>query len=129
MAPFERYMQTYNRIDIALDTFPYAGGTTTCDALWMGVPVVTLRGRTAVGRGGASLLTTLDLTEWIADSPAEYVQIAQRGASDLSRLAELRAGLRQRMSQSRLCDAPRFTSDLEAQLRWMWQQWCATSPR
>ena len=74
---------------MALDSFPYGGGTTTCDALWMGVPVVSLAGQTAVGRGGVSILSNLGLPELIASNPEEYVRIAIELAQDLSRLSEL----------------------------------------
>ena len=97
--------RNYRRIDIALDPFPYAGGTTTCDALWMGVPTVTLRGRTAVGRGGVSILWNVGLVDWIAGNPAQYVSIAMEKAKNLPRLAELRAGLREQMERSPLMDA------------------------
>ena len=72
----EDILRSYHRIDIGLDPFPYAGGTTTCDALWMGVPVVTLRGQRAVGRGGVSILSTLGVPQWIAETREEYVGIA-----------------------------------------------------
>jgi predicted O-linked N-acetylglucosamine transferase (SPINDLY family) len=107
-------------VDIALDTFPYAGGTTTCDALWMGVPVVTLAGATAVGRGGVSLLTNLGLQEWIAHSVDEYVAIALKMAGDETKLAELRAGLRDRMRSSAIMNGPQFARDMEALFRQMW---------
>jgi len=119
-----KYFEQYNRIDIALDPFPYAGGTTTCDALWMGVPTVTLRGRTAVGRGGVSILSNVGLPDWIAETPRQYVSIAAGMAGDLPKLAELRAGLRKRMEQSPLMNAKQFAADMEAAYRQMWQNWC-----
>ncbi len=106
--PIEKYFQLYNQIDIALDAFPYGGGTTTCDALWMGVPVISLAGKTAVGRGGLSILSNLGLPELIAHSEEQYVQIAVDLAHDLPRLTDLRPTLRHRMQQSPLMDAPRF---------------------
>ena len=123
----EEYFRLYQQIDIALDPFPYNGGTTTCDALWMGVPVVSLAGRTAVGRTGASILSNVGLTELVAGSEEQYVQIAAALAGDLPRLRQLRATLRQRMQESALMDAPRFARDVEAAYRQMWQTWCVSS--
>jgi protein O-GlcNAc transferase len=121
---WSNYMRTYDRFDIALDPFPWGGGITTCDALWMGVPVVSLVGRTAVGRGGESILTNIGLPELIARSPEEYVSIVANLAGDPQRLAELRRTLRPRMQASPLTDAPRFARDVESTFRWMWRQWC-----
>jgi predicted O-linked N-acetylglucosamine transferase (SPINDLY family) len=118
------YVRTYGRIDIALDPFPWGGGITTCDALWMGVPVVSLVGRTAVGRGGASILSNVGVPELIARTPEQYVQIATDLAKDLPRLAELRRTLRGRMQASPLMDAPRFARNVEAAYRQMWRNWC-----
>jgi predicted O-linked N-acetylglucosamine transferase (SPINDLY family) len=122
------YFRTYGRIDIALDSFPYNGGTTTCDALWMGVPVVSLAGQLAVARAGVSLLSNVGLPSLIAHSVDEYVQIATALACDRQRLRQLRGGLRARMEASPLMDAPRFTRHLENAYRWMWRQWCAKQP-
>jgi protein O-GlcNAc transferase len=119
------YINTYNRIDIALDPFPYSGWITTCDGLWMGVPVVTLSGQTAAGRGGRSILSNVGLTELIAQTPEEYVAIAVKLASDLPRLAELHRTLRQRMEASPLMDAPSFARNIEAAYRQMWRRWCS----
>jgi predicted O-linked N-acetylglucosamine transferase (SPINDLY family) len=119
------YVRTYERIDIALDPFPWGGGITTCDALWMGVPVVSLNGRTAVGRGGASILANIGIPELIARTPEQYVRIAADLAKDLPRLAELRRTLRLRMQKSPLMDAPRFARNIEAAYRQMWRNWCA----
>jgi predicted O-linked N-acetylglucosamine transferase (SPINDLY family) len=118
----------YQEIDIALDTFPYSGGLTTCEALWMGVPVVTWPGKTFAGRHSLSHLSNVGLTETIARTPAEYVEIAAGLAHDLPRLARLRAELRPRMAASPLCDGPRFARNLEAALRAVWRRWCA-APR
>jgi predicted O-linked N-acetylglucosamine transferase (SPINDLY family) len=126
LLPIESYFDLHQQLDIALDTFPYGGGTTTCDALWMGVPVVSLIGQTAVGRGGLSLLSNLGLSELAAHSTEEYVQIATDLAHDLPRLATLRATLRHRMEHSPLMDAPRFARNLEAAYRQMWRHWCAS---
>jgi predicted O-linked N-acetylglucosamine transferase (SPINDLY family) len=122
--PLSEYFKRYEQIDIGLDPFPCNGGTTTCDALWMGVPVVTLAGRTAVGRGGVSVLRNVGLPELIAKTPEQYVQIAAALANDLPRLAELRRTLRARMQASPLMDAPRFARNIEAAYRQMWRDWC-----
>ena len=124
LLPFDRYLQTYHEMDIGLDTFPYAVGTTTCDALYMGVPVVTLAGRTGVGRSGVSLLSQLDLGKCVAETMEEYVQIAAGLAGDLERLAALRGGLRARMLNSRLMDGGAFARNFEAVLRGAWRRWC-----
>jgi predicted O-linked N-acetylglucosamine transferase (SPINDLY family) len=121
--PWPEYMRTYGRIDIALDPFPWGGGITTCEALWMGVPVVSLVGRTAVGRGGASILANIGVPELVAQTPEQYVQIAAALARDLPRLAELRRTLRARMQASPLMDAPRFARNVEAAYRQMWRNW------
>ena len=120
----ERYLQMYNRIDIALDPFPYCGGTTTCDAFWMGVPVVTLAGHTAVSRGGASLLSNLGLPDLVTTNIEQYVERAAQLADDLPRLQSLRSGLRERMRASALMDAPAFARDVEAAYRRIWRTWC-----
>jgi predicted O-linked N-acetylglucosamine transferase (SPINDLY family) len=117
------YLKTCDRIDIGLDTFPYNGHATSLDCLWMGVPVVTLIGRTVVGRAGLSQLTNLGLTELIAQTPEQYVQIAVELAKDLPRLAEMRRTLRARMQASPLMDAPGFARDIEAAYRQMWRNW------
>jgi len=118
--PVLEYMAKYNEIDIALDTAPFAGGTTTCDALWMGVPVVTLSGKTAVGRSGVSLLSNVGLPVLIAKSPQEYIEIAASLAKELPKLTELRSGLREKMQGSSLMDIRRFTAGIEAAYRQMW---------
>ena len=119
------YFVRYYDLDICLDPFPFNGHTSTMDALWMGVPVVTLRGRTAVGRGGVSILSNLGLNDWIADNSQQYVSIAKQLTSDLPRLADLRRTLRTRMQQSPLMDGPQFVRDVEAAFRQMWVQRCA----
>ncbi len=118
------HLALYNRIDIALDTFPYNGTTTTCEAMWMGVPVVTLEGAHHAGRVGVSLLHQVGLTELIAKTSEEYVQIAVNLAKDMDKLAALRAGLRPRMAASPLCDGVGFTRNLEQAYREMWWKWC-----
>jgi len=121
-----QYFATYQQIDIALDTFPYVGGTTSCDALYMGVPVVSLAGPRPTSRGGLSILSNVGLPDLVASTPDEYVQIAAALAGDLPRLDQLRRTLRQRMEQSPLMDAPRFTRDVEDAFRTMWRRWCQT---
>jgi predicted O-linked N-acetylglucosamine transferase (SPINDLY family) len=123
--PRPLYLQAHHEIDVALDTLPYNGHTTSLDALWMGVPVVTLVGDTVVGRAGLSQLTNLGLTELIARTPDEFVDVALALANDLPRLAGLRASLRQRMRQSPLMDFPRFARGVEAAYRSAWAAWCA----
>lgn len=125
--PIVQYFEQYHRIDIALDPFPYPGGTTSCDALWMGVPIVTLPGITAISRGGLSILSNLQLPQLLAASPDEYVRIATELAADLPRLAELRTTLRDRMRPSPLMDARAFARDIEAAYRRMWQEWVGSS--
>jgi protein O-GlcNAc transferase len=122
----EDYFRFYEQIDVALDPFPYGGGTTTCDALWMGVPVVSLAGRTGVGRGGVSILSNVSLPDLVARDTEQYVRIAVALAGDLPRLSNLRATLRERMKGSPLMDAPSFARDVEAAYRLMWRRWCAT---
>ena len=119
--PMERYLQQYHRIDIALDSFPYAGGTTTFDALWMGTPVVTLNGNTAVGRGGVSILSNLGLPELVASDQEQYIRIALQLARDHVALKALRQSLRQRMRKSPLMDAAQFARDVETAYKKMWQ--------
>jgi len=123
--PLSEYQELYGQIDIALDPFPYGGRTTTCDALWMGVPVVSLAGKTAVGRGGLSILSNIGLPELVANSEEEYVRIALELANDLPRLDHLRLTLRRRMEASPLMDAPRYARNIEAAYRAMWRRWCA----
>jgi predicted O-linked N-acetylglucosamine transferase (SPINDLY family) len=120
---FTEYLRLYQGLDIALDPFPYGGGTTTCDALWMGVPVVSLAGQAAVSRGGLSILTNVGLPDLVAYDTEQYVARAIELAHDVSRLAELRTGLRQRLQDSPLTDAPRFARDVEAAYRTMWAAW------
>ncbi len=123
--PRAQYLELYHRIDVGLDTVPYNGHTTSLDSFWMGVPVITIVGRTVVGRAGLSQLRNLGLPELIAESPEQYVRTAAGLANDLRRLAGLRATLRERMLNSPLMDAPRFARNVEAAYRRMWRRWCA----
>jgi len=121
--PRREYLEMYHRLDIVLDTAPYNGHTTSLDALWMGVPVVSLAGETPVSRAGLSQLSNLGLPELIAHSETEYVNIAEGLAKDLPRLAKLRSTLRDRMKASVLMDAERFTRQVEQAYREMWHAW------
>ena len=122
---FSNYLALHQKIDINLDSFPYTGGTTTCHSLWMGVPIITLSGDTVFSRGGASLLKVLKLDELIATTTDEYVDIVVRLSNNLHSLSALRTGLRTRMAESALTDAPRFTKHLEDAYSRMWQNWCS----
>ncbi len=120
------HMAAYRQVDIALDPFPFGGGATTCDALWMGVPVVTHPGETFAGRHSLSHLSNCGLTETIARDLDQYVEIAAALAGDLPRLAAIRAGLREWMAASPLCDGQRFAENFAEILRRVWREWCET---
>jgi predicted O-linked N-acetylglucosamine transferase (SPINDLY family) len=122
-------LATYGRVDIALDTFPYSGGLTTCEALWMGIPVLTWPGETFAGRHSLSHLSNVGLEETVARDLSHYVEIAVGLARDLSRLAGLRQGLRPRMAGSPLCDGHRLARNLLASLRDPWREWCKDQAR
>lgn len=124
LAPKEEHYRLYARIDIALDTFPYNGTTTTCEALWMGVPVITLSGRHHAGRVGASILQQLDLGEFVAHDRTAYVSLATQLASDGARRSLLRRSLRGRMSDSVLMNAAAFATRMERAYRQAWCDWC-----
>jgi protein O-GlcNAc transferase len=117
----EAYLVAHAEVDVILDTFPFPGGTTTCEALWMGVPTLTLAGDTLLARQGASLLMAAGLSDWVATSVANYIDKAVALAGDLPKLAELRAGLREQVSTSPLFDAQRFVRNFEDALWGMWQ--------
>jgi predicted O-linked N-acetylglucosamine transferase (SPINDLY family) len=121
--PPSGHLDLYGQIDLALDPFPYHGTTTTCDALWMGVPVLTLAGRSHRARVGCSLLTHLGRPEWIAASAGEYVALAAEWAADWDRLAAARAGLRAAMEASPLRDERGLAAALEAAYRHAWREW------
>ncbi|MEI7657551.1 MAG: tetratricopeptide repeat protein [Phycisphaerae bacterium] len=121
------HLSLYQGIDIALDAFPYNGTTTTCEASWMGVPVVTLLGNVHRARVGASINTAVGVTELIAKNVDDYVTIASSLAQDRPRLTALRSSLRSRMAASPLCNAPRYARDFEALLRDLWRQHVASA--
>jgi predicted O-linked N-acetylglucosamine transferase (SPINDLY family) len=120
-APLAQYLALHARVDIALDPFPYTGGVTTCDAAWMGVPVVTLAGNRPFARSGATILANLNLDELVANDVESYVAAAIGLARDRARLAEIRATLRARMQASKLTDAAAFARDFEEALAAMWE--------
>lgn len=120
--PHPDFFETYNAVDIALDTHPYSGCLTTCEALWMGVPVVTLPGPSFAGRHSASFLTAVGLSEFIVNNENEYVALVSKLASDLDSLSGLRQSLRSRMAASPLCKADRFAENLADALQAMWAE-------
>jgi predicted O-linked N-acetylglucosamine transferase (SPINDLY family) len=124
-SPHDELLGTYNSIDIGLDPYPYSGGLTTCEAMWMGVPVITRPGPTFAGRHSATHLNNAGLGDWVVDSEDAYVEKAVWWASHLEELAALRARLRDRVAASPLCDGPRFARNLEAAFRQIWRDWCA----
>jgi predicted O-linked N-acetylglucosamine transferase (SPINDLY family) len=128
-SPHAELLAAYHRIDLALDPFPYSGGLTTCEALWMGVPIVTCPGETFASRHALSHLSNVGLTETIAHDLDEYVELVVSLAGDLPRLAALRGGLRQRMAVSPLCDGPRFARNLVELLRRAWRQQMDDAPQ
>jgi predicted O-linked N-acetylglucosamine transferase (SPINDLY family) len=123
--PLAAYREILQRVDIALDPFPYNGTTTTCETLWLGIPVITLLGETSVSRSGHALLKAVGLEELVARDEAEYVRIAVDLARDAERLARLRGELPGRFEGSALRDEPGFTRELESAYREMWRRWCA----
>jgi protein O-GlcNAc transferase len=120
----DEYRTLYQRIDICLDPLPYNGITTSCDALWLGVPVITLAGKHAAGRAGTSLLNNIGLGELVATDQDDFVRIAESLAGDSSHLADLRRTLPERMRASPLMDAHGFARNMEAAYRRMWSEWC-----
>ncbi len=122
--PLADHLQTYSRIDIALDTYPFGGATTTFEALWMGVPVVTLVGDTMVSRCAASMLRAVKLDSLVTDSPGQYIAAAVALAADRERLAGLRASLRERVMGSPLVDGRAHARRIERVYRAIWTRWC-----
>lgn len=125
--PRTQYLERFAQVDLALDPFPCNGGTTTCDALWMGIPVVCLIGDTFLSRASYSLLAACGQTDWAARDDDDYVRICATAAADPAALATTRAGLRARLAASPLLDAAGFARDLEATYRDWWRTWCAAS--
>jgi predicted O-linked N-acetylglucosamine transferase (SPINDLY family) len=125
-SPHGQLLAEYGDVDIALDPFPYNGGATTCDALWMGVPVVARLGSSMISRQSAMMLAALGKEELIARDDSEYVQLAIGLASGGSQLQSLRRELRPAMAASPLCDANAFAAALLQRLRQAWRDWCAT---
>ena len=123
----QKYFEAYNKIDITLDPFPFTGGTTSVESLWMGVPLVTLAGGSLISRQGVGVLMNAGLPDWIAEDEEEYVAKAVLFASDLDKLASLRAGLRSQVLASPLFDAPRFARNIENALLEMWNQYAHQS--
>ena len=119
------FLAEYNRVDLVLDPFPYSGGLTTCEALWMGVPTITMAGEIFASRHSLSHLSNVGLQDFVAADLDDYVALALRKAADLPALAALRAGLRARVKASPLCDAPRFGRSLGSALRRTWREVCA----
>ena len=126
--PWAEHVQAYNQVDVALDPFPHGGGVTTLEGLMMGVPVVTLRWPTIAGRVSASIMTVLGMTEWIAETPEEYVELAMRKARDLQSLAVLRQQLRGTVT-SVLGDQAAYVRSVELEYRQLWTRWCAGDAR
>ena len=125
--PEQQYV-LYHRIDIALDPFPCNGGTTTCDALWMGVPVIALAGTTFASRMGVTMVSNAGHPQWVARDEDGYLRLACELASDAVRLNTIRLGLRDEVERSPLRDEAGFTRSLEAAYRGMWQAWCEANP-
>ena len=111
VSPHPELLAAYNRVDIALDTQPYSGGLTTCEALWMGVPVITFPGKTFAGRHSVSHLTNAGYEQFIAADWEAYIELAVEWANRLEELAVIRSEMRERVRHSPLCDAPRFAKD------------------
>lgn len=127
VSSFQEHLEIYNRIDIVLDTFPYNGTTNTCEAMWMGVPVVTLEGNTHVSRVGVSLLSNVGLTDLIAKTQDEYIEKSVQLANDIEKLHLLRERLRGMMTRSPLTDSKQFTINLENFYRQMWETYCKST--
>ncbi len=123
-SPHRALLAEYGDIDIVLDPFPYTGGLTTCEALWMGVPTVTLAGEIFAARHATSHMSNVGLPDWVTTDLAAYEDLAVMRAADIEALARLRSGLRNQMRASPLCDGPRFGQSLGLGLREAWVAWC-----
>lgn len=126
LVPQGEYFDSYNEVDLCLDPFPFNGGTTGYDSIWMGVPFVTLPGDMLVSRMGKAILENVGLSELVAQNEDEYVKLAVTLAGDRERLKRLKFELRERMQRSPLMDAPKMARALEEAFRAMWGRWCAT---
>jgi len=125
--PSREFHQAFQRADIALDPIPVTGGTTTCESLWMGLPVIVLVGARYISRVGYSFLSAAGMSEFAAHSAQDYIEVARKLAGDLPRLAQLRAGMRAQMAKSPLVDEVAFTRNLEEIYREIWIEWCGTA--
>lgn len=125
--PAAEYRRAFARVDVVLDPRPFSGATTTLDALYQGVPVLTCPGERSCSRSSASLLMVLGLQDWIAETPADFVARAVQAAADPDTLSALRVGLRSRVRESDVCDLRRFVGQLESCFRAVWQSWCDSS--
>lgn len=123
----DEYLKAHAEVDLILDTFPYPGGTTTCEALWMGVPTLTLAGDTLIARQGASMLNAAGLAGWVADNASDYIHKALSYCADLTNLAKLRAGLRTQVLASPLFDGQRFANNMEKVILEMWEEYSKSS--
>jgi protein O-GlcNAc transferase len=125
--PRPEYLKTYHKIDLGLDTFPVTGHTTSLDSLWMGVPVVSLYGESAISRAGLSQTTNLGIAaDFAAKTPDQFIALAVKWANDLPNLSRLRATLRNRMTNSPLMNAPQFARNIEEAYRQIWRSWCVS---
>lgn len=123
----DEYLKAHAEVDLILDTFPYPGGTTTCEALWMGVPTLTLAGDTLIARQGASMLNAAGLAGWVADNASDYIHKALSYCADLTNLAKLRTGLRTQVLASPLFDGQRFANNMEKVILEMWEEYSKSS--
>jgi len=122
---FREHLGRYGEVDIALDPFPFNGATTTFQALWMGVPVVSLAGETFINRAAGSILHHAGLGDLVVDTPEAYVACARELAGNLEQLRTWRATLRERVATSPLCNAPAYARSVETAFGDMWRKWCA----
>jgi predicted O-linked N-acetylglucosamine transferase (SPINDLY family) len=122
----KEYFAALGEIDIALDPFPYNGGITSCDTLWMGTPLLTLAGTTYVSRQGVAILSNVGMEDWIAKTPEEFIEKAKKSASEAARLSLLRGKLRDMVKKSSICDWKAYGSKWEEAVRKLWKTWCAS---
>jgi predicted O-linked N-acetylglucosamine transferase (SPINDLY family) len=123
--PWDEHIQAFNCIDVALDPFPHSGGVTTLESLMMGVPVITLRAATVAGKISASMMTALNLTDWIAETPDEYIKLAIQKTKDIQALSTLRQQLRNRFTSSIIGNPVAYVRAVEKEYRQLWEEWCA----